>query len=109
MPASIWRTGTRYVANELTITRGSVDDILEVGVYHNVDPSVVPTPADFETVPLVKPPNPLADGDKIDVLSLIGPRAGADLALTAGAYQRWVYVKTASEDIIERVDLLTVL
>jgi hypothetical protein len=110
--ASIYRTGTEYLANELTILRGTVDDITAVGVYHNVDPDIVPAVEDFTTVTLAdgtaEPPDPLAEAGKIDVLSLIGPRAG-DVVLTPGDYQRWVLVKTATEDVIRKVDVLEVL
>lgn len=108
----IFSTGTEYVANELTITRGSVDDIVSVGVYHTADPEEIPDVEDFTEVTLVDgtavPPDSLAEAGKIDVLSLIGPRNG-DVTLAAGDYQRWVLVTTATEDIIRRPDTLTVL
>lgn len=103
---SIPRTGTEYVANELTFTRGTVADVISVGVFHSTDPTVVPTVAQFTTVQLVKPGDALADGTKTDALSLIGPRGG--VTLTPGDYQRWVLVKTATEDIIRRPDTLTI-
>lgn len=103
---SIPRTGTEYVANELTFTRGTVADVVSVGVFHSNDPTVVPTVAQFTTVQLVQPGDALAQGTKIDVLSLIGPRGG--VTLTPGDYQRWVLVKTATEDIIRRPDTLTI-
>lgn len=110
--AEIYRSATEYLANELTILRGSVADILTVGVHHAVDPNTIPAVADFIEVTLVdgvtNPSDPLAEAGKIDVLSLIGPRAG-DVTLTAGDYQRYVLVTTASEDIIRRVDTVTVL
>lgn len=106
--AELFSTATEFLANELTILRGTSADITAVGVYHDVDPQVVPAVLDFTTVALVEAPDPLAEGDKIDVLSLIGPRDG-DLVLTPGDYQRWVLVTTAVEDVIRQVDVLEVL
>lgn len=106
MVVSLFTTGTEYVANELTLTRGSVTDIVSVGVYHTTNPATVPTVAQFTAATLVKPGDALAEGTKIDVLSLIGPRGGASLA--AGDYQRWVLVSTATEDIIRRPDTITI-
>jgi hypothetical protein len=109
---SIYTTATEYLANEITILRGSVDDVVGVGVYHNVSPAVVPTVNDFTMVSLVdgtaEPPDSLSELGKIDVLSLVGGKVGADLALTAGDYQRWVLIQTASEDIIRSIDTVTV-
>lgn len=111
--AEIYRSATEYAANELTIVRGSVADIVAVGVYHDTDPGVVPTIAQFTTVTLVdgvaNPSDPLAEAGKIDVMSSIGPKVGADLSLTPGIYQRWVLVQTADEDIIRRPDTLEIL
>jgi hypothetical protein len=104
---TIYSTGTQYLANELTLTRGSVADITYVGVYHNVNPAIVPTVAQFTQVTLVKPGDSLAEGTKIDVMSLVGPRAG-QVSLAPGDYQRWVLVKTATEDIIQPVDVVTI-
>lgn len=107
----LYSTATEYLANQLTITRGSVDDILNVGVYHTTDPSYVPEEADFTPAMLIEPGNPLAQGDIIDVLSLIGPAspAGAQhIELATGMYQRWVLVKTVSEVIIRKVDVVEV-
>ncbi|TDE40488.1 hypothetical protein E1295_31815 [Nonomuraea mesophila] len=110
--ATIYATATEYLANALTITRGSVDNITGVGVYHDINPDTVPTVEDFTMVTLVdgtaEPPDPLAETGVIDVLSLIGPRAG-DVVLTPGDYQRWVLITTATEDIIRKVDVLEVL
>ena len=108
MAVTIPRTGTEYVANSLTFTRGTVAAIVSVGVYHTADPTVVPTVAQFTPVQLVKPGDSLADGTNIDILSLIGPRSG-DVTLSAGDYQRWVLIKTATEDIIRRPDTITIL
>lgn len=106
--AELYSTATEYLANALTFTRGSVADVVSVGVYHTLDPLEVPAVADFIEVPLVQSPDPLAEGSNIDVISLIGPGVGADLALTAGDWQRWVLVTTATETIIRKVDVVTV-
>lgn len=105
--AEIFHTATEYVANQLTITRGTVADIVSVGVHHAVDPNEIPAVADFTAVSLVYGEDPLADGDRIDVLSLVGPRNG-DVDLTPGDYQRWVLVTTDTEDIIRRAGTLEV-
>lgn len=110
MTVQQYAKGTEYLANELTMTRGTPADITAVGVYHDTDPSVIPDVADFTTVTLVQAGDPLAEaGVALDVLSLIGPKAGADDALVAGTYQRWVLVQTAAEDIIRRPDTIEVL
>lgn len=113
MAVQLFHTGTEYVANQVTLLRGEVGDIIAVGVYHDTDAGVVPEVTDFDVVTLVdgtaEPPDPLAEAGKIDVLSLIGPKVGADLALAAGTYQRWVLLQTAAEDIIRRPDTVTVL
>lgn len=108
---AIYHTGTEYTANEITLHRGAVSDLLSVGVYHTTNPSLIPDVADFTEVTLVdgnSPGNPLAEDGKIDVLALIGPRAG-DVNLAAGDYQRWVLVTTLTEDIIRRPDVLEIL
>jgi hypothetical protein len=114
---TLFRTATEYVANELTLTRGTVSDIVSVGVYMNTDPAIVPTVAQFTTVSLISPTttpaSPLLDGTKIDVVSKIGPGGGAVTAghfpsLTAGDYQRWVLITTADEHIIRRPDVVTI-
>jgi len=110
--AELYRTATEYVANEITLLRGSAADIVEVGVYHDEDPNNVPAVEDFTPVALVdgtaSPPDPLAENGRIDVLSLVGPRDG-DVELQPGDYQRWILIKTATEDIIRKVDVLTIL
>lgn len=110
--AQLFHTGTEYVANQITLLRGTVANILSVGVYHNINPNTIPAVSDFITVHLADgtslPPDPLGETGKIDVLSLIGPRGG-DVNLAAGDYQRWVCVTTATEDIIRKVDVLTIL
>ncbi len=105
----LYNTATEYLANSLTFARGSVDDVISVGVYHSIDPLFVPEEADFVTVLLVEPGDPLAQDGLTDVLSLIGPGTGADLALTPGDWQRWVLVKTSTEVIIRKVDVVTII
>jgi hypothetical protein len=105
---TIAHTATEFTANAITLKRGTVADIVTVGVYHNVSPNTVPLVSDFIIVDLVYAPNALADGTNIDILSLIGPRSG-DVTLTAGDYQRWCLVTTATEDIIRKVDVITIL
>lgn len=112
MAVEIFSTSTEYIANEITISRGTVADITAVGVYHSEDPNSRPDVTDFTTVQLVDgtvpDPLPLADAGKIDVLSLVGPRDG-DVVLTPGDYQRFVLVQTATEDIIRKTDTVTIL
>ena len=111
--ATKFTTATEYIANQITILRGTVANITSVGVYHNTDPNIVPTVAQFTTVSLVDgvkdPPDANSETGKIDVLSLIGPKIGAHLDLvTPGDYQRWVLIQTANEDVIRKVDVLTI-
>lgn len=105
----LYSAGTEFLANAITLTRGTAADIVSVGVHHSVDPNTVPGVGDFTAVTLVKPGDPLADGNNLDVLSLVGPKAGADLELPPGTYQRWVLVSTATEDIVRKVDVVEVL
>lgn len=110
MPVEQFTMATEYIANEITLNRGSVSDIVTVSVYHNVNPNTKPALGDFTTVTLVDGTGPLADGTKIDVLSLVGPKVGAHLNLsTPGDYQRWVKISTATEDIIRKVDVITIV
>lgn len=110
MAVEQYTMATEYTANELTLTRGLVSDIVYVGVYHNINPNTKPALTDFTQVTLVPGSGALAEGTKIDVLSLIGPKVGAHLNLAApGDYQRWVRVSTATEDIIRKVDVITIL
>ncbi|MEV1199469.1 hypothetical protein [Microbispora rosea] len=110
--AEMFRTGTEWFANQVTITRGSVADITTVGVYHSLDPNVVPAVDEFTTVQLAdgtaQPPDQLAEAGKIDVLSLIGPKNG-DIELDPGDWQRFVLLQTATEDIIRKIDVITIL
>lgn len=106
--AQLYSTATEYVANALTFTRGSVNDIVSVGVYHTQDPADVPAEADFAAAMLISDPtDPLAEGSNIDVLTLIGPGTGGTV-LAVGDWQRWVMVKTANETIIRKVDVVTI-
>lgn len=110
--ATLYHTATEYTANQLTLLRGTVSDIVSVGVYHNIDPNTVPLVSDFTTVTLVDgtttPLPPLAESGIIDVVSLVGPRSGQVNLTAAGTYQRWVLVKTAAEDIIRAVDTVII-
>ncbi|NJP27118.1 hypothetical protein FLW53_23535 [Microbispora sp. SCL1-1] len=110
--AEMFHTGTEWLANTITITRGTVADITTVGVYHSLDPNVIPEVEDFTTVQLVDgtapDPDPLAQAGLVEALSLIGPRNG-DLVLDPGDWQRFVLVQTATEDIIRKIDVITVL
>ncbi len=56
----------------------------------------------------VSSPDPLSTTGLVEVLSLIGPKNG-DVVLTAGDYQRFVLVQTATEDIIRKIDTVTIL
>ena len=113
---TLFRTATEYLANQITFTRGTVSDVVTVGVYMNTDPSIVPTPAQFTTVLLIShtttPASPLLDGTKTDIVSKVGPGFGSispgHLNLTPGDYQRWTSVSTADEFIIRRPDVVTI-
>lgn len=113
MAVELYSTATEYVANALTISRGTADDISAVGVYHTTDPDEIPEVDDFTAVTLVDgtgdTPDANSEAGVIDVLSLIGPKEGNDVQLAAGDYQRWVLIQTAAEDIIRRPDTITVL
>lgn len=113
MSITLFATATEYVSNAVTLLRGEVGDITLVGVYHTLDPDEVPQVDDFTTVTLVDgtadPPDDLAQVGVIDVLSLIGTKEGADLALAEGDWQRWILLQTATEDVIRKVDVITVL
>lgn len=114
---TLYNTGTEYLANELTLLRGSVTNIVSVGVAMISNPNTVPAVAAFTSVLLISPTttpgHALLEGTKIDVVSKIGPGGGAVTAghfpaLTAGDYQRWVLVTTADEHIIRRPDTVTI-
>jgi hypothetical protein len=107
MAITLYSPGTEYTANAITIRRGTVSDITAVGVYHGSDPNQTPLLSDFVLCTLVVPPNPLADGTNIDILCLVGP--SGDVTLTPGTYQRWSLVKTNVENIIRKLDVVTVL
>lgn len=117
MAASLFSTATEYIANTLTLTRGTVSDIQSVGIYVNTNPNTVPTVSSFTTVTLVDgtsgSPPPLAVTGQIDVLTKVGPGAtgvtAGDLStLVAGSYQVWVLIKTSTEAIIRKVDTLVI-
>lgn len=108
--AELYQNATEFLANEITFTRGTVDQITSVGVYHDLDPNASPAVLDFTTVTLVDGTGVLSESGKVDVLSLIGPRDGhVDMSNTSGDFQRFVLVSTSTEDIIRKVDILTIL
>lgn len=105
---SIYRTGTEYTSNTLTLARGSLSDVESVGVYHSTAPNEVPDLIDFTTVQVVTETDPLGSPGTLQIITKVGPRGG-DVTLTQGVYQRYVLVVTANEDIIRRVDTLEIL
>jgi hypothetical protein len=110
MAVDMFLGGTEWFANEITLLRGTVADITAVGIYHNINPNTVPAIADFITVTLEDGTGPLADAGKIDIMSRIGAKAGAHWNPTvAGDYQRWALIQTADEDIIRKLDTVTIL
>lgn len=106
--ARIYANATEYVSNQLKFDRGGPADVTGVGVFHSKDPDQIPDVSEFTSAALVQPGDALADGDRVDVLSLIGPKEG-DITLEPGRYLRWVLVQTSSEDIIRRTDVLEVV
>ena len=110
--------GTEYVAQEITFIRGTVGDVNTVGIYLDTDPNASPEVADFSggmsgsnggaIVDLVMSPNPLAEGTKVDILALVGPKTGADLNPAPGDYQVWGLVTTDTEEIIRKTGTLEV-
>lgn len=108
MVAELFSTATEYLSNSLTFTRGSVNDVVNVGVYHTQDPLEVPSEANFIPADLILPGDPLSQGNQIDVVTLIGPGPGSHDVLTPGDWQRWVMVKTPTETIIRRKDTVVV-
>jgi hypothetical protein len=117
MSATLYSTATEYIANTLTISRGAVSDITSVGIFVNTSPNTIPAVSQFTTVQLVDgtitPKPPLAVAGQVDVVTKIGPGGSGvspgDLAsLAAGSYQVWILVRTASENIIRKVDTLTI-
>jgi hypothetical protein len=111
--ATLYHTGTEYLSNSLTFIRGTKADVLNVGVYHTTNPGYIPQVTDFTSVTLAdgttSTPSNLAIPGELDVVSLVGPKSGAQLTLAAGVYQRWVLVQTAAQDVIRSVDTVTVL
>lgn len=110
MTIELYSTSTEYFAVELTEIRGTTADIASVWVYLDANPNVVPTPDLFTEVALVEAPDALADGDKIDILTLAGPGdvtlgvAAGDIQEAAGTYQLFVMIVTATEIVIRSVD-----
>ena len=43
------------------------------------------------------------------MVARIGPKAGADVNLSAGTYQRWVLVQTSAQDLIRAADTVIIL
>jgi len=113
MAVSLYHSATEYIANPITLLRGAVSDITLVGIYVTTSAVTIPNVADFTTVTLVDgtkvPPDANSVVGEIDVLTLVGPRAGQLSTLTAGTYQVYILLKTAVEDIIRRVDTLSIL
>lgn len=114
MPATIYVSGTVYLANEVTMVRGTPADVLEVLVYHDTDANVVPTYAEMTEVQWITT-GPLQEDSKNDVLSKMGPGVAAlvdpgevDLQ-TPGDYQRWVGIRTADEFVPVPIDTVTVV
>jgi hypothetical protein len=121
MAVSLYANATEYIANAITLTRGHVSDIVQVGIYVNTSPNIVPTISQFTTVTLVDGTAggtlpPLAIAGEIDVITKVGPGstgppsvpAGQLSTLTPGSYQVWILIITASEAIIRKVDTLTI-
>lgn len=113
MSVTLYHTATEYTSNAISLLRGVISDITSVGVYHDTNPATIPAVAAFTLVYLAdgtkKPPDPLAVAGEIDVVARIGPKIGADLALAAGVYQRWILVQTTSQDMIRAVDTVVIL
>lgn len=114
----LYNSATEFVASAITLQRGVVSDIVSVGMYLNVTPTVIPTVGQFTTVLLkdgtaTPPLDPLAVPGIIDILAKIGPGGGAVTAghfptLTPGDYQCWTLVTTASEHAIRRPGVITI-
>lgn len=110
MAVDMFLNGTEWFANEITILRGTVADITAVGVYHNINPNVQPLVTDFIIVTLEPGTGPLAEAGKIDIMSRIGHKSTPHwVPPAAGDYQRWALIQTAQEDIIRKLDTVTIL
>lgn len=113
MPIQLYHTGTEYTSNSITLLRGTSASITNVGVYHSTNPAYIPLVTDFISVTLADgttlPPSALAIPGELDVVALIGPKAGAQMNLAVGVWQRWVLVQTSTEDLIRAADTVTVL
>lgn len=105
---------TQYQRNEITLLAGVVGDITSVGVYFDVNPNFSPEVDDFTSVDLVDgtddPLPALGRVGKIDILQLIGTKSGAHMAIAApGDYQKFVLVQTISEDLMFKLDTVTII
>lgn len=113
MSITLYHTGTRYTYNQVTFLNGTQGDVISVGLYHTTSATYIPVTTDFTTVTLndgtATPPDPLAITGQIDIVGLIGSRGQITNLTTAGDYQRWIYIKTSTEDIIAQVDVVTVM
>lgn len=109
MSVTMAHTATQYLANSLQFNRGTPADVLSVGAFYATDPNQVPQVSDFYTSQLVKPGDALAEGNLVDILTLVGARPSAAVSLSAGDYQVWLLVTTSDEDIIFKMDTLELL
>ena len=110
--ATLYAPGTEFLASEVTMERGTVEDIVSVGVYFTADPEEIPDVADFTIVSLVdgnaEPLDPRATPGRVDIIALVGPRGG-DVVLTEGTYQLWTLITTATEDVVRRPGTVEVI
>lgn len=106
--AEIYRNGTEYTGNQLTLARGNLADITAVGVLHSTDPNVVPAVEDFVDVIVVDETSPLGLAGQLRIITKVGPKSG-DEVLAPGVYQRFLLVQTSDEDIIRKADTIEVL
>jgi hypothetical protein len=102
-------TATQYLANSLQFNRGTAADVIRVGAFYADNPNLVPEVTDFYNSILVKPGDPLAEGNLTDILTRVGARPDAQVTLSAGDYQVWLLVVTTDEDIIFKMDTLELL
>lgn len=110
MAVSLYHSATEYISNALTFTRGTSSDVTSVGFYATTVLNAIPLVASFTSVTLaIAPGNPLAIAGETDVVTLVGPRSGQVNYTVPGDYQVFVLVTTATEDIIRKCDVLTIL
>lgn len=117
MSVSLYHSATEYIFVPITIARGTVAGIVSVGLYINTSVVTIPIVSDFTTCTLIDgtatpPLDPLAVAGEIDISALVGPRSGvfgSGAGLTVGTYQVYCLIKTANEDVIRRLDTLTIL